>query len=454
MRAWPGTILLALAAAAAAADEGRAERFDAAERRAFEHYNRKEWNAAVAAFERQIAVFHGNPRPYYNIACCYALQGDAERAATWLALATANGWRDLRHLDADGDFDAVRGSEPFASRRAELAAAIEAEGEPLPRLLPPESAPVHGSAAAIARRYDREAAAAAETFGGLLEERQIRRMRFDIWNRRLAALERYLRSDPAAIDADEAAADRVEVAFAFLDRSSDAPGDATLRELSSALVLRAAEQFVRGWPQSARLPRVRLLRGLAMARRGDAAARDALRAVAEDWPESGDGALALGEACRLSAEANDLPALRRDWPLLAARLEPHPVLAEMLRPRLTRARVLVNGVRVTRPEGAPLSLHLFVFEGEASEALLASARRLRERRPACRTFVWYLGSTPPEWVAARAAGLEVKGRGEEEAGRIGLVEFPVALLVGASGELLALDAEPEAIEKVVEERLR
>ncbi|MHC4550183.1 MAG: hypothetical protein ACYTEZ_15540 [Planctomycetota bacterium] len=68
---------LLLGGAVAAQDKGVAERFLAQEEKAFVHYHRREWSRAIAAFEQQIAIFSGNPRPYYNIACCYGLQGDA-----------------------------------------------------------------------------------------------------------------------------------------------------------------------------------------------------------------------------------------------------------------------------------------------------------------------------------------------------------------------------------------
>ncbi|MGH7162137.1 MAG: TPR end-of-group domain-containing protein, partial [Planctomycetota bacterium] len=171
MRAAALALLLAAAVAAEeAADVERA--FLDREREAFAHYNRRDWTRAVAAFESQIAVYAGNPRPYYNIACCYALQGDAERAGTWLTLAVLHGWRDREHLAQDPDFAAVRDSRAYADCLARLDSALAADPDPLPRDLDPSQFPAMPSADVVARAFLAQEAA-LERVGGLLEESQL-----------------------------------------------------------------------------------------------------------------------------------------------------------------------------------------------------------------------------------------------------------------------------------------
>ncbi|MHC4955860.1 MAG: tetratricopeptide repeat protein, partial [Planctomycetota bacterium] len=94
------TIGLLVLASSAAAQKAQiqatlGEQFLAQERAAFTLYEKKAWPDAVAAFEKQIALYADNPRPYYNIACVYALQGHADRAAVWLKLSIDHGWRNV-----------------------------------------------------------------------------------------------------------------------------------------------------------------------------------------------------------------------------------------------------------------------------------------------------------------------------------------------------------------------
>ena len=49
----------------------------------------------------------------YNLACCYALQGDAHQAALFVTHAFQNGFRDLDLFNKDTDFDPVREDTEF-----------------------------------------------------------------------------------------------------------------------------------------------------------------------------------------------------------------------------------------------------------------------------------------------------------------------------------------------------
>ena len=54
----------------------------------------------------------------YNIACAWACAGDAHEALSWLSRAVDRGWRDTATLDADPNFDLIRGTDGFQAVRA------------------------------------------------------------------------------------------------------------------------------------------------------------------------------------------------------------------------------------------------------------------------------------------------------------------------------------------------
>ncbi len=54
----------------------------------------------------------------YNIACSWACAGDAHEALSWLSRAVEKGWRDTAVLDADPNFDLIRGTDGFQAVRA------------------------------------------------------------------------------------------------------------------------------------------------------------------------------------------------------------------------------------------------------------------------------------------------------------------------------------------------
>ena len=240
--------LLLLAGGAVAQDATLAERFLRQEQAAFVHFNRKEWPQAIAAFEQQLAIFSRNPRPYYyyNIACCYALQGDVERMATWLRLSITNGWRDAEHRGKDPDYDGVRQSEPFRGCLTLLERARRQDPAALPRRIPPEAVPGAGSARAILREsLLRENLLQPQQ--DLLAEHQYRKQLFRIYDIRMARLARYLTENGDAPDADEAAEARARTAMAYLVQATgDNEGDRELRDVAARDVLRSAEAFLRG----------------------------------------------------------------------------------------------------------------------------------------------------------------------------------------------------------------
>ncbi len=64
----------------------------------------------------------------YNLACCYALQGDAEKAARFITHAFANGFRDIGLFFEDKDFDPVRKAPEFKKVEQDIRERFKAVG--------------------------------------------------------------------------------------------------------------------------------------------------------------------------------------------------------------------------------------------------------------------------------------------------------------------------------------
>ncbi len=72
-------------------------------------FEAKEYRKAIAAFEKWNEL--GASYPWdgtYNIACCYALLGEKEKALQWLERALNLGFRDLKHAQTDSDLESLR----------------------------------------------------------------------------------------------------------------------------------------------------------------------------------------------------------------------------------------------------------------------------------------------------------------------------------------------------------
>ncbi|MEW6732026.1 MAG: hypothetical protein AB1489_11930 [Acidobacteriota bacterium] len=69
---------------------------------------------ARAIFIHQHATL-SSPHPFYAyyIACCYALEGDRERAVDALYIAIKDGWNDFAHLAKDADLASLHGYQPY-----------------------------------------------------------------------------------------------------------------------------------------------------------------------------------------------------------------------------------------------------------------------------------------------------------------------------------------------------
>jgi len=453
-------VLALLLLAAAARAQSIAEEYGRTEREAFDRYNAKDYPGAIAGFEKQMALFAENPRPYYNIACCWALAGDGERAATWLKLAILRGWRDLDHTLADPDFSGVKDAPAFAGVVRDLRVAVASDPDPLPRDLDFATAGPARTATEIAAAFRREEAA-LETIEPLLEEGQVRRRLFPILDRKSAAFGRYLVENGDARDADVAAYARVETAWSYLERADAGEGDAALRTAAARMVARRAEEFLRGWAGSPYLADVLHVRTLAARGAGLVPVPEAIaqwRRIAADFADSAAAWRALVELCVLEADAGDRDALRRDLDLLRGRWSRDPAALASCQARLFKARLLVDGAPelegAAPPEGTKAALYAFVSPGhDGSERRLAVAKVLLEAHGAHGFAVIAVSPQPIDswrpWLAEHAGPAALGATVPvERLGELWLAQFPT-LVLARGREVLAVDPPDETLGKLV-----
>jgi len=81
--------------------------------KAIQAYNDKDYASAVKYYE---SVLNHNQDAFiiaYNLACSYALMGDADQASNYVNHAFANGFRNIEFMHKDPDFDPIREDEGF-----------------------------------------------------------------------------------------------------------------------------------------------------------------------------------------------------------------------------------------------------------------------------------------------------------------------------------------------------
>jgi beta-lactamase regulating signal transducer with metallopeptidase domain/Flp pilus assembly protein TadD len=71
------------------------------------------YDEAAEAFEQALDLEYRPGTSMYNVACCHALMGDADRAIDWLEKAMAAGFDDPENLVNDSDFDPIRSDRTF-----------------------------------------------------------------------------------------------------------------------------------------------------------------------------------------------------------------------------------------------------------------------------------------------------------------------------------------------------
>jgi predicted esterase len=84
-------------------------------------YRQEDWPHAIAVGLDLVQMLPDSALVKYNLACAYALSGDADSALHWLGRAAASGFAQLSHFDADTDLDSVRDRPGYPGVRAAVA---------------------------------------------------------------------------------------------------------------------------------------------------------------------------------------------------------------------------------------------------------------------------------------------------------------------------------------------
>ena len=419
-------VVALLAAPAFAQDLGR--RFQAQEEAAFKHYEREEWPEAIAGFQAQIALYADNPRPYYNIACCYARLGDAGNAATWLTQSIERGWRDAAWLAEDPDFAKVRASAEFKACVEQLKAARARDPDPVPRDLAPDSVPGAASAMAILRD-------AAAQLGFLMRQEALRgqhdfqKRLFAVYDVRRARLARYLRDHGDARDADLAAYERIRTSLRYADAGARVAAAARNQALADA------EAFLRTYPTSPWLNDVRFLRAQAL--EYDPAA---LESLVRDEP--GDDRVRIALCIRYARAPINREALRRHFAVIEPRLDP------AARGPLMAARLLAKGMPdlgARPPSDRPHLFYCISIRDETAPARIAALRKLSQPRNFALVVVVIDSKRAvadvhlDAWLAKHTKGCHTIPRGSEAILKLWLSKVPTTILAKPDGTVLAVD---------------
>ncbi|MGZ8851083.1 MAG: TPR end-of-group domain-containing protein [Thermoanaerobaculia bacterium] len=96
---------------------------------AYEMHREDKYPEAIKAFNEAIVRKYKVDASMYNIACGYALMGDADNATKWLRDAIDHGWDNFGHIGSDSDFDPIRATPQFAGMVEELKVLIRERGD-------------------------------------------------------------------------------------------------------------------------------------------------------------------------------------------------------------------------------------------------------------------------------------------------------------------------------------
>lgn len=77
------------------------------------YFNTRQYERAIAAYEKAVELDDQPAKAAYNIACSYALQSDRNHAFEWLDKAVALGYDDTDHYIDDSDLDPLRSDPRF-----------------------------------------------------------------------------------------------------------------------------------------------------------------------------------------------------------------------------------------------------------------------------------------------------------------------------------------------------
>ena len=110
-----------LATTVIVAEAGQPVTVQAAQSAFNDAYRQEDWSHAVDIGLDLVQMLPDSALARYNLACAYALSGDADSALHWLGRAAASGFAELSHLDADSDLDEIRDRPGYSSVRAAVA---------------------------------------------------------------------------------------------------------------------------------------------------------------------------------------------------------------------------------------------------------------------------------------------------------------------------------------------
>lgn len=79
------------------------------------HHQNKQYDSAIAAYQKLLAIRPNAATVLYNMGCAYALKKDADRAFEWLNKAKATGAMDMTTIQNDTDLAAYRNDPRFAA---------------------------------------------------------------------------------------------------------------------------------------------------------------------------------------------------------------------------------------------------------------------------------------------------------------------------------------------------
>ncbi len=424
-------------------NESVAQRFQALETLGFRAFLQKKYDVAIRYFEDQIATFADHPRPYYNIACAYALKGETYRACSWLRIAIRRGWRDLEWLERDGDFDKVRDSSQYRAAIQFLRDVKRRDPDPMPRSIAIRDVPRARSAQAIVRAtaIQSQLLRDSQALRGAHEQRK---QLFALWDRKIAMLTRYLTEAGDAPDAPMAARVRVETALQYLN-AGDArrPRDVALRRTAALYAIGMAKQFVNSYAGSTEMQRVRSLEAYALAALPDrkTEAISALHSVVSDYPGSAAAGVCLATLCKTYARDGNKKALRKVWMSIMDHID-----VDEAKSLLPEAHLLALGVseRVRKAAQSTIGKQTLYVIVEAhdrdAEGLLKHARaKSTEYHVAVFVVSAEHEQAEQDWIAEHTKGLLVIPQAIWMREELGPVALPFSCLSDTAGNITKIN---------------
>ena len=77
------------------------------------HIFGRQYDQALAAFQKLIALQPDNAANYYNVAVLYALQSNVTESLAWLNKAVARGYDNWDLIKTDKDLENIRNAEGY-----------------------------------------------------------------------------------------------------------------------------------------------------------------------------------------------------------------------------------------------------------------------------------------------------------------------------------------------------